>query len=289
MKSLFLLICILIVILLTSCAGWKKKERIAAPVWSDDNSEIAYILNSYEYKRNYPTGGDVKNEKYSIYLTDTELNGDFEVSDVLKVNAVDLFYMKEAGYLISGSFSDKYYLTDIGNGDLVHTFSPSDSKICGDKLGNFQSINVIPSLDGSILAVLETRSDCTIDIAFWEIVNGQWQQQAIFDIPGNDFDAVAWVDESRLLVGACEEFCSEKIYLVHTTDGVNEVELTDEVYERCLFVPTSSSWINNSGQFVYVDENRELSTAYIWEDEELISSYPDFNEEYYQPGCDDFD
>ena len=160
MKSLILVVCFLIApILLTSCAGWKKKERIAAPVWSDDNSEIAYILNSYEYKRNYPTGGDVKNEKYSIYLTDTELNGDFEVSEVLKGNAVDLFYMKEVGYLISGSFSDKYYLTDIGNGDLVHTFSPSDSKICGDKLGNFQSINVIPSLDGSILAVLETRSD----------------------------------------------------------------------------------------------------------------------------------
>ncbi|MGN8226279.1 hypothetical protein [Gracilimonas sp. BCB1] len=289
MKNPFLLICILIAILLGSCAKWKSKERVTAPVWSDDNSEIAYILNKYEYKRNYPTGGDVKNEKYSIYLTDRELDGSFEVSEILNGNAEDLFYMKEAGYLISGSFSEEYHLTNAETGELLHTFSPSDSKICGNKLGNFQSINVIPSFDGSVLAVLETRSDCTIDISFWGEQNGQWRSQTTFDVSGNDFDGAAWIDSDRLLLSACEEFCSEKYYLVHVSDGVSEINRTDNFADPCLFVPTTSSWVDSTGQAIFVDENRELATASIWDDEELINSYPDFNEEYYRPGCNDFE
>ncbi|MCP9290639.1 hypothetical protein [Gracilimonas sediminicola] len=289
MKNPSLLIVVLIAILLGSCAKWKNKERIAAPVWSDDSSEIAYILNKYDYRRNYPDGGDVKNEEYSVYLTDTELTGNFEVSEVLEGNAEDLFYMKEAGYLISGSFSEEYHLTNAETGELLLTFSPNDSGICGDKIGNFQSINVIPSFDGSMLAVLETRSDCTIDIAFWEEENGQWMPQNTFDVPGNDFDGVAWIDADRLLVSACEEFCSEKFYLVHASYGVSEIDRTDNFSDPCLFVQTSSSWVDSTGQALFVDENRELAKASIWDDEELTASYPDFNEEYYQPGCNEFE
>ncbi len=289
MKSPSLLIYILVAILLGSCAKWKSKERITAPVWSDDNSEIAYILNRYEYRRNYPTGGDVKNEEYSIYLTDSGLTEGFEVSEMLTGNAEDVFYMKEAGYLVSGSFSEEYHLTDTQTRELLHTFSPTDSEICGDKIGNFQSINVIPSFDGSMMAVLETRSDCTIDIAFWEQENGQWGAQTIFDVPGNDFDGAAWVDSDRLLVSACEEFCSEKFYLIHPSDGVSEIDRTDNFSNPCLFVQTSSSWVDSTGQIVYVDENRELAKASILDDQELIAAYPDFSEEYYQPGCNKFE
>ncbi|MEQ8524817.1 hypothetical protein [Gracilimonas sp.] len=289
MKIPSILIYTLSAILLASCADWKQKERIAGPVWSDDDSEIAFILNRYEYRRNQPTGGDIKNKQYSIFLTDEEFDSDFELTDNFEGLGEDLFYMKEAGYIVSGSFSEQYHVINTSDGELLQTFSPADTDICGDKIGDFQTINVIPSINGDRLAVLETRSDCTIDIAFWEEGNGQWTQQTIFDVPGNDFDGAAWIGGERLLVSVCEEFCSEKFYLIHPTEGESVVGQRDNFPDPCLFVSTASSWINESGQFVYVDENRELSIASIWEDEELISSYPDFNEEYYQPGCSNFD
>lgn len=290
MRNPSILIYALMAILIGSCANWKKKERIAAPVWSDDNSEIAYILNRYDYKKNYPDGGDVKDEQYSIFLTDEEFSGHFELYNSFKGFGEELFYMKQAGYIISGSLSDKYHLIDAGTGELFNTFSPKDSKICEDKLGSFQTINVIPSIDGNRLAVLETRSDCTVDVAFWEKDSGQWIEKTIFNVFGNDFDAAAWVDANQLLLSTCEDFCTEKFYLIHGTEGVSEININDDFYTSCMFVSTSSSWINKSGKTLYIDiESRDLKIGSIWDDEEFLSSYDDFNEEYYQPGCDDFD
>lgn len=290
MKIPSILIFVLAAILVGSCAKWKSKERIAAPVWSDDNSEIAYILNRYDYRRNYPDGGDVRDEEYSIFLTNEEFNGRFEIYNSFKGYGEDLFYMKQAGYIISGSFSDKYYLIDATTGELFHSFSPKDAKICEDKVGSFQTIKVIPSVDGQKLAVLETRSDCTVDIAFWEMENSEWMEKTIFSVPGNDFDAVAWVDTNRLLLSSCEEFCSEKYYLVDSTEGPNEINANDNFFSACFFVASSSSWINTSGETLYIDiESRDLSKGSVWDDEELLSYYDDFSEEYYQPGCNDFD
>ena len=291
MKNQSILIYALTAILLGSCANWKKKERISSPVWSEDNTEIAYILNRYEYKRNYPDGGDVKNEQYSIFLTDEEFSGDFEIYNSFEGFGEELFYMKEAGYIVSGRISDKYHLIDAVTGVLQETFSPKDSKICKDKIGNFQTINVIPSINGSALSVLETRTDCTVDIAFWEAdENKRWVEQNIYSVPGNDFDAVAWVDSSNLLLSSCEDFCSEKFYLINTSEGVNEINIVDDFYAPCMFVSTSSSWINKLGEILYIDdESRDLKIASIWDDEEFLTSNQDFSEEYYQPGCDEFD
>lgn len=290
MNSSSIVIYALIAIMVGSCYPWKSKERIHAPVWSEDNSEIAYILNRYDYRRNFPDGGDVRDEQYSIFLTDREFDGHFELSNSIKGFGEELFYMKQAGYFVSGSLSDKYHMTDAETGELFRTFTPKDAEICDDKLGNFQTINVIPSIDGSRLAVLETRADCTIEIAFWEMENGQWAEGPIFDISGNDFAEVAWVDADRILVSTCEDYCSEKYYLIHATEGVNEITREDDFSAPCTFVPTSSSWINKSGEILYVDiESRDLGIGSIWDDEEFISYYEGFNEEYYQPGCDDFD
>lgn len=291
MKDQSIFIYALITILIASCGRWEKRERIIAPVWSDDNTEIAYILNKYDYREHHiTTGGDVRDERYSIFFTNDEFSEHVEVSNSFEGNGEELYYMKQAGYIISGSLSDKYHLTDAVTGELIKTFSPKESRLCGDKLGSFQTINVIPSINGDRLAVFETRSNCTVDIAFWEQDNGEWREKDIFTVPGNDFDPPAWVNESNLLVSICEDFCSEKYYLIHSTEGADEININDDFYASCMFVPTSSSWINKSGEAVFIDiESRDLKIASIWEDEEFISSYEGFNEEYYQPGCDDFD
>lgn len=289
MKNSSLFIFIVLAFLFSSCADWEKKERVNAPTWSDDNSEIAYIMDRYERKRIYPTGGDIRNREYTIFLTNEELDGHFELSEPVDGFADELYYMKEAGYIISGSFSEKYHLMNANDGELLETFSPTDDKICKDKVGNFQTINVLPSIDGSRLVVLETRTDCTIDIVFWDIEDIQLTKKASFNISGKDFDAVAWIDENRILVSACEEFCSEKYYLVHVTGGVSEVSEAENFSEECLFMPTSSHWIDRSGQILTTDGKTEIIIGSVWDDEELTSLYPDFNEEYYQSGCSDFD
>jgi hypothetical protein len=246
-------------------------------------------MDRYERKRIYPTGGDIRNREYAIFLTNEELDGHYELSEPVEGYADDLFYMKEAGYIISGSFSERYHLMNASDGELLQTFSPSDTKICKDKIGNFQTINVLPSLDGNQLVILETRTDCTVDITFLDIEDKQLTEGASFKVPGNDFDAIAWVDADRILISACEEYCTEKFYLIHVSEGVTEVSPTEDFFEECLFMSTSSSWINRSGQILSTDGKTELIISSAWDDEEFLSAYNDFNEEYYQPGCSDFE
>ncbi|MEX2603772.1 MAG: hypothetical protein WD361_06200 [Gracilimonas sp.] len=100
---------ILSMILILSCGSWKKEEQIISPIWSDDNSEIAYVLNRYDFKGHWPAGGESKNHYFDIYRMDADLSSKQLIASDIRGQAGELFFMKTQGYFIGGT-RDKEFL-----------------------------------------------------------------------------------------------------------------------------------------------------------------------------------
>lgn len=283
------LIILLVIFFLISCGSWKHRNQILSPVWSDDNTDMAYILNSYEFKEHWPTGGDSRNQSFSIYMMDSELQSKSLLVSDIQGQAGILFYMKSQQYVITGLRDTGFYMIDTETGGLIRTFNTTETALCPDKLGNFQSFFVLPSLFGDKLAIIETTPSCEIKINFLMQKENNWTDGGNYKIQGNDFDDLTWVSNDSLLISNCLETCSEEYYLISLDSGVEKVDSVNDFYEPCTFVNTSSSFVSKDGVELYLDveEKNKISKRSIFENPDLYL-YGELSEEYYQPGCNRF-
>lgn len=283
------LIILFAVLFLLSCGSWKHRNQILSPVWSDDNSDIAYILNSYEFKDHWPAGGDSRNRSFSIYKMDSQLQSKSLLVSDIKGQAGILFYMKSQKYVITGIRSADFYMIDSETGGVIQTFKPTEKALCADKPGNFQSFFVLPSLSGDKLAIIETVPSCEININFLIKLENNWTDGGNYKIQGNDFDDLTWVSNDSLLISNCLETCSEEYYLISIDSGVEKVASVNDFYEPCTFVNTSSSFVSKDGIELYLnpEEKNKISKRSIFENPDLYL-YGELSEEYYKPGCNRF-
>ncbi|MEQ8523474.1 hypothetical protein [Gracilimonas sp.] len=283
------LIILFVIFFTISCGSWKHRNQILSPVWSDDNSDIAYILNSYEFKEHWPTGGDSRNRSFSIYMMDSGLQSKSLLVSDIQGQAGTLFYMKSQKYVIAGIRNADFHMIDSETGELIQTFKPTETVLCADKIGDFQSFFVLPSLHGDKLAVVETTPSCEININFLIQNDNNWTDGSNYKIQGNDFDDLTWVSNDSLLISNCLETCSEEYYLISIDSGVEKVASVNDFYEPCTFINTSSSFVSKDGTELYLDpeERNKISKRSIFENPDLFL-YGELSEEYYQPGCNRF-
>ena len=283
------LIVLFIILFLISCGTWNNRIQINGAVWSDDNSGIAYILSSSEFKDHWPTGGTSRNHSFSIYMMDSELQTKSLLVPDIQGKAVQLFYMKSQHYLLFGGHDDKFSLADSETGEILQTFKPTEKAVCPDKVGDFQSFYVLPSHSGDKLAIVETTPSCEVKISLLLKNSNNWADGANYKIQGNNFDDLTWVNNDSLLISNCLETCSQEYYLVSIDSGVEKVASANDFYEPCTFVNTSSSFVSKDGTELYLDpeERNKISKRSIFENPDLFL-YGELSEEYYQPGCSRF-
>lgn len=96
-----------------SCEPWRASETITQAVWSDDNTEVAYILSTDERQRQFPSGFRFKNEKIQLFKTDSLLKNPTPITEEIEGQANILFYMKQAGYIIAGLQEKDWFVWDL--------------------------------------------------------------------------------------------------------------------------------------------------------------------------------
>ncbi|MEX2603773.1 MAG: hypothetical protein WD361_06205 [Gracilimonas sp.] len=180
-------------------------------------------------------------------------------------------------------------MVDINSGKILSEFKPSSSKVCSDKLGNFQSIRIVPSFDGNKLVIVETTPECEILISFQQRNVNTWSVTASTRIPGDDFDYLTWVTNDSILISNCIETCSENFYLISSNSSAELVPSAVDFYEPCTFVSSSSSFVNREGIVLYVDSenNNKLMKKSVYDLDDYYY-YGEISEEYYLPGCNQF-
>lgn len=290
-KTTIVSLFMMIMIITTSCASWKKRQSYQSPVWSDTNDEIAYLHTYYEFKSHWPAGGDIRNQTWEISLLDTLLNLKGSITERMKGNPLTLYYMKSAGYFVAGNYNGgKFHILDL-SGDLIKELKPEDKSICKSKLGNFQSIEALPSLDGSLIAFIQTRSNCTLEISFLD-VNTNFTPKATYTYDAPDFDELAWTRSGKLVIATCKEYCGDKFLLIVPVSGIETLNQNYGTLYPCFYTKTASSFINKHGMAVVEkDEKREfmiLDVNNLDTDSYYFSSLL-LTPDAYLPGCALFD
>jgi len=272
---------------LPACSRWKEERENAAPVWADDGAAIAYIHREYEFKANFiVSGGDYRNQRYQLRTLDPETDTDQALGPFFDGDPFALFFMRQGGYLVVGTEAGPYDLMDLA-GNVLASFRPQDDRACPRDDRSFQRFEVIPSLDGDRLAVVETRESCTITVTFHDGPPG-FAAGPSFTIAGLDFDAAAWTRSGRLLVESCSDTCGDGHWLVDPDTGVAPLPEVADAYVPCLFVATSSSFVRPDGTAVFLDyDAREVLIGPIADSPEWDGQ--SFPADYTTPGCAELD
>jgi hypothetical protein len=97
----------IITLLLVGCSSnelkdWTLSQQRDQIVWADDASEVAITMQSYEEKSGglFSSTTDKRNFKHQIVVQRPDGTGRRTITDWLDFPSGELFYMKQAGYLI---------------------------------------------------------------------------------------------------------------------------------------------------------------------------------------------
>lgn len=147
-------------------------------------------------------------------------------------------------------------------------------------LGGFQRIMVVPSPDGSVIAVVQTTRQCKIQIEFLDALNN-FSILSNFTISISDFSTISWINQTEILVELCVEYCGDAFYSVGVTEEPKLLDANYRQLEACLFTQTSSSFISRKGILIYIRQ-MNLIMHHI-----SLSEYKNYTpyEDYYLLGC----
>lgn len=265
-----------------SCGVWQNKSEISSAVWSDDNTEIAYIEKTLEKKENFPSGTDIRNEQFQIFITDSLLNNKTPFTQPIDGHANILFYMKEAGFMVAGLQEDRFYVWSL-DGSLIKTLSSSFETVCSGKLSSKQRLSVVPSPNGSYLAFLQTTNDCSVQIEILDALN-EFTILDSYKIKSADFFSVSWIDQERFIIELCNNYCGDGFQLVHVNHGLSSLETDYTQLNPCFFTPTSSFFINRNGRVLTFIGNKLSIIPY----ELSVFSELQPKAQYYTVGCEYF-
>lgn len=236
-----------------SCYGpWRDQEILNSAVWSDDDSEIAFIQSKFEGRNQFPGGSDARGFQYKIGFADSLGNITRYFNDYIDGEAIDLFYMKSAGYLLAGLTHSTFTLFEL-DGSVKHIFEAESIDLCDSRLGEFQRLKAVPSFDGSKIVTVETTNNCSFIVKFYSI-GQQIDLISEFLYKTADFDNVAWYSNNSVIIELCEGICPSGFLSADVENGIFELPESQSYYDACTFTETSSSWINNQGESIILNE-----------------------------------
>ncbi|OQW93850.1 MAG: hypothetical protein BWK79_08970 [Beggiatoa sp. IS2] len=270
-------ILLLILTTLASCSSIKtqKKEKVWLPrqqfgsvVWADDGSEVAIAEWKFEEVEQESTEGtpERRNFKYRILLQQIDGSGQRPITDWREHQSGQLFYMKQAGYLIVESllekgarrfdriFLDGKEILIIETPDDEHQpcRNPAEATATTSPLVKIPYM-VIPSPDGKQIANIYSPECGKITVEFLYANNLNLIESHSLDIqePMN----ALWHPDG---------------YLILTNNALNKawkvstLELPTSVTPpHCLFPKTTSSEMSLTGKLVYFDAEKKLTTRQV--------------------------
>jgi len=263
---LILLSTILLIFTLSGCGGWKNGQSISTVVWADDGSEIAFIQSDYQYKDLWPTGAEIKNEKYQLKITDRNRTYTSNIGPEFSGQVTTLYYKKSAGYFVMGKQESEttatdYYVLDM-KGNILHEISAINNLYCPTSGLQFHRIRALPSPDGRIIAVAQTTTNCEIQIHFLDLQNNFTSIDSQ-RVTGRDINIFYWGSDSRLILSTCNETCGDKNWLITLNQPPAEIEY-NTINNVCVEGLQKSSPINAQGEILLWNKPKEKMRILSW-------------------------
>jgi hypothetical protein len=261
-----------------ACDSWEAASSYSNAVFSEDGAGIAAVLMDYEQQNAYT---HMRERGHSTQVLMKE-NLDSSVPAVLTPSldgAVrDIFFMRDAGYIILGRHTDEVELTDGSSErdiwyDKIELDGTVSSIVGGTHLTMLSCdggtsatatsgpLMVIPSPDGTVLAQFEAETDCSgsaqtltfLDASDLSTIDGP---HSVAEAPMSAFMApieLAWTDEDVFAVGYWGTSSTADSILVdeYTVDGALEEDV--ERHMSCFYPPTTSSSTNADEDMVEID------------------------------------
>ena len=273
--------------LFTGCGSWSSGTDFDNAVWSDDDTQVAYVKRTFKSKKEL-THTKTKDFSIEVFVSDADGLNAKQVTGTLIGGVKDLFFMNDAGYLILGRGLEP----TAANGNKVQTIiyekiglNGSVTKIaeatgniavsCDGYSSNATSppLRVIPSRDGKTLAMVESTSDCNGNDMTVTFLNAATLNQIGSSMsvdtellgegfgPGGlglSFLTMAWVPEGSFVVS--KAFGADPLLIGWKFDvGAMEGEWVDSIVLDCLQVATSSTSTASNGTEVQVEDDGTLS------------------------------
>ncbi|MBJ80554.1 MAG: hypothetical protein CMH60_04480 [Myxococcales bacterium] len=251
----------------TGC--WSKRTDYYNATFSDDDTSIVYVRDRYEQKKccrqmfigSLPT----RNHRYQLFTQNLDGSNQRPLgNEDSKGMDGDIYYMKAAGYVLvsrttttdSGVSAKSFARIDLASGLETEVASEpmnADPNVPGNFICSWR--NMIPSPDGSVIAVISEPSTCTQMSASVEFLNGSTlasmgTQEISFggDLVDPNYHRALlyrWSPEGKFEIGNNT-----------TTDGTYVLtpggEMTDAPMMTCDWPKTTSSQYSAAGQYVQI-------------------------------------
>ena len=249
------------------------EEGVAYPVWSEDDSEIAYIWFSYTDGPLYPVVGQTyEDTKWQVRLRNLDGSNDRELGPVFdgfcpwRLNA----YNGEQGYALVEEHSFFYWhagdearllmIRQDGVNVLQHVvveedFGYADGAACGGR-SNFPVSDAIPSPDGTVIAMVDMCANSS-----WEVRFIDSQSLATLNEVSGPLDATngwdadyTWMPNNTFVVTDLTTNTSWS-----TSPNSPQTELTEQ--PGCYAPQTTSSSIAGDGRVLASDADNQITIS----------------------------
>lgn len=168
----------------TACSSWETKEDWNSGIWADDEQAVLAFKSIYERRREFGASNySSRNHTIQVYTASaTNLNVRTAIGPRLAGVLDSAWFMNSVGYMVVGNaqsvseeFTEGSYryqrrnivfhkidlggvATEIASSNAIYMKGCNGS---GSMSGVIPAVQVIPSPDGDVLAVVETSEDCT--------------------------------------------------------------------------------------------------------------------------------
>lgn len=239
---------------LTHCTREKAKvEQVDRAVWSDDNNQVAMIVQRFDQSSSSnPLSSTLReNLSHQIFIQDRNGGPRQAVGNEIQgQNARELYFMKRAGYLIAS-----YLESDAAGGSQVVYYKMTlDGNV--SRLTQQPHMRVLPSADGQYLALITqfpeqctgSGAACPLDVLFRR---------------AEDLSDVGTTHRLSFANGVLPELTWNLGGQLIASNGSEsfalrpgQAEAVTVEHPKCVYPATSSSSIASSGDFVYPEQNQ---------------------------------
>ncbi len=264
---------ILVLFLSVSVLGacWSDKDLFDSPVWSEDDQEIALVRKKYEEQENnliIVGSNPTRDHRFQVHVQDADGTNQKSWGGWSNGYLVSsLYYMAAEGFVLAQRADEskwnEYIVQLHRSDDTVDELLRWDTPTTGYDCTN---VTVVPSPDGTILAILEEPSGCQDFSATLRFV---------------DPDDLTELDSESLTFGSAT-VASDSRYLTHSWDNDNQYIITSRTSKTttyayspgktpvevddltCDYPRTSSSTNSASGEIIGMVSDTE--TGVMWTD-----------------------
>jgi hypothetical protein len=273
---------------LTGCGSWKSDTDFDYAVWSDDDTKVAFVKRYFKKKNNL-THYITKDYSLELFVANPDGTDAVQIGGKRVGSVKDIFYMNDADYVILGRGLEPTESNGTQTQTIVYEKISLDGtveqigKVNGNIMvscdggssstGTTPPLRVIPSRDGTTLAMVESFTECgsnDMTLTFLDSTTlspiGQTMDvdtELIGEGLGDDalflsFLTMAWTPEGAFVVSKAFGMGELLVGLKFEVGGI-EGEWVDSLMMDCMQVATSSGTTAKDGTEVTIDDDGTLS------------------------------